>query len=405
MRPSSVALLLLFAACRTERAAPVDPTTPAAATPVKVNEVALALSKAVTLDADDPATCESCHAEVVAEWRLSQHSRAHHVNDPLYAHLRMVRAKKQGDGIPAQCARCHSPRDVTDFDSKAAQTGVSCATCHQLDGVHLEGEKKGVEALTWAPAKVFRGPHDIPTGVSPVHANGHALPAIADGKTLCLACHGEEKNAAGVTSCSTGVEHARAADAKSCVSCHLPEVQGPSGAVSSRPTHRSHVFTGPQHAIRTKAPGLVGAAVALTARFEGDRLVARLENRAQHGFPTGFPARLARVDFVGFDGSGNEVFRNLREDPMKDHPEAILNRGYVDAEGKPSLAPFAAKQVRDARLQAGEVREVSMQVPPPVVKAEVRLTFVLLAPMAAKMMAYEGPETEGLRLATVTVSR
>jgi hypothetical protein len=99
------------------------------------------------------------------------------------------------------------------------------------------------------------------------------------------------------------------------------------------------------------------------------------------------------------------VFRNLREDPMKDHPEAILNRGYVDAEGKPSLAPFAAKQVRDARLQAGEVREVSMQVPPPVVKAEVRLTFVLLAPMAAKMMAYEGPETEGLRLATVTVSR
>jgi hypothetical protein len=282
---------------------------------------------------------------------------------------------------------------------------VSCATCHQLDGVHLEGEKKGVEALVRGPEKVFRATHDIENGVSPVHGNGPALPALADGKTLCLACHGEEKNPAGVSTCSTGVEHQSLANAASCVSCHLPEVQGPSGAVSSRPTHRSHVFQGPHLAWRTKTPGIHAGSVTLSGRFDGDRVVARLENQTSHGFPTGFPARLARLDIVGFDGSGNEVFRNISGDAMKDHPQAVFNKGYVDAEGKPSLAPFAAKLVRDARLTPGETREVALQVPPPVVKVELRLSFFLLAPPAAKLMGYQGPEVEPVRIASALVTR
>ncbi|MCU0698231.1 MAG: cytochrome c family protein [Myxococcaceae bacterium] len=400
-------LVLLFPllACTSERARSATGTAPTPPGPVKVNEVALALSKSVTLDADDPSTCERCHAQVVTEWRESLHSRAHHANDPLYAAMRTLRTQKQGTSIPGNCARCHTPRDVRDHESKAAKTGVSCATCHQLDDVHLGDEKKGVEALTWGPAKVFRGPHDVENGVSPVHGNGPALPALADGKTLCLACHGEERNAAGIATCSTGVEHQTLSTAGTCVSCHLPEVQGPSGAVSSRPTHRSHVFRGPHHAWRTKTPGLLAESVALSGRFENDRVIARLENLASHGFPTGFPARLARLDFVGFDGSGNEVFRNVTADPMKEHPQAVFNKGYVDAEGKPSLAPFATKLVRDARLTPGETREVTLQVPPPVVRVELRLSFFLVAPPAAKLMGYQGPELEPLRVATATVTR
>jgi len=103
--------------------------------------------------------------------------------------------------------------------------------------------------------------------------------------------------------------------------------------------------------------------------------------------------------------SGKELARNITADPMKEHPEAVFNRGYVDAEGKPSLAPFAAKQVRDNRLKPAETREVSFIVPALTAKAELRIKFFLVAPFAARQLNYSGPETKPVVLAPVVVVR
>ena len=354
-RPALAAAAALLLSCATERAsAPPEPPKPA----VKVNEVAQALAVGVTLDVNDASTCGVCHTAIVAEWQESLHSRAHHAKDPLYAAMRTLRLEKQGPHIPGKCATCHNPRDTQDHDSVAAQTGVVCATCHQLDGVHLGEGRKGVEALVVGADKTFRGPHDIPNGTAPLHATGAALPALADGKTLCLACHDEEKNPAGLSTCSTGMEYAAGGETKPCAECHMPTVESPSGPVSTRPTHKSHRFLGPHQAQRLGEPGLLADAVKVSGRFEGGKLIAKLENVTGHGFPTGFPARMVVLDLRAFDASGKEVFRNITADPMKEHPEAVFNKGYVDADGKPALAPFATKLVRDTRLKAGEMREV-----------------------------------------------
>jgi hypothetical protein len=407
MRALALSLLSasLLVSCAADRAsttaAAVEPPPPA----VKVNPVAQALAQGLTLDADDATTCAPCHAAVVAEWQESLHARAHHSRDPLYAAMRTLRIEKQGPHIPGACATCHNPQDTQDHDSKAAQAGVTCATCHQLEAVHLGDGRKGTGALVRGPDKLFRGPHDVANGVSPLHGNGPALPALADGKTLCLACHDEEKNPAGVSTCSTGVEYAMKGETRSCAECHMPTVDAPSGPVSSRPTHRSHRFVGPHLAHRTGEPGLSADAVRLTARFEGDRLVARLENTTGHSFPTGFPARMVVVDLRTFDKAGKEFSRNVTSDPLKEHPEAVLNRGYVDAEGKPALAPFAAKLVRDTRLTPGEVREVSTPAPKGAVRAEVSLRFFLAAPPMVKAIGYEGPEVKPRVSAPVVVTR
>lgn len=387
---------LVVWSCQTSRPSPAPP---------KVNEVAAALAPSITLDPDDPATCQPCHGTVVAEFQQSLHARAHHANDPVYAGLRALRTAKQGPHIPSACANCHSPRDTVDHESKAARAGVTCATCHQLEGVHTEGGKKGVAALRVGPAKTFRGSHDVAEGVSPVHGTGAALPALVDGTTLCLACHGEEKNPAGVTTCSTGPEYAAAKDPRSCASCHLPDVEGPSGAVTTRRSHKSHRFEGPHQRQRVGAPGLLDDAVTVTGRFEGDTLVARLENTSPHAFPTGFPARMALLELRALDDGGTELGKNVSADPMKEHPEAVFNRGYVDAEGKPSLAPFAVKQVRDNRLAGAETREVRWTPPSRTAKVELRLKFFLLAPFAAKTIEYTGPETKPVVLAPVVVAR
>lgn len=407
MRPLALTLASasLLLACTADRASAPAATTPAPAPAVKVNEVAKALAEGVTLDVNDARTCEKCHTAVVAEWQESLHARAHHAKDPLYAAMRTLRLEKQGAHIPGVCANCHNPNDVQDHESPAAQAGVSCATCHQLDAVHLADGKKGAQVLVKGADKVFRGPHDLENGVAPLHGNGPKLDALADGKTLCLACHAEEKNPAGITTCATGIEYAQKGETRSCAECHMPEVQAPSGPVSTRPTHRSHRFLGPHQAQRLGEPGILADAVKLSGRFEGGKLVARLENVTGHSFPTGFPARMVVVDMVGLDASGQEVFRNVKAEPMKEHPEAVLNRAFVDAEGKPSLAPFAAKEVRDARLKPGEVREIAVAVPASAVKAELRLRFFLAAPPMLKGVNYQGPEAKPVALAPVTVAR
>lgn len=388
-----------------ERPAAAGPAPEAKAKAVQPSEVAKALAVGITLDADDPLTCAPCHGAVVAEWQESLHARAHHAKDPLYAALRALRLEKQGPHIPAQCASCHNPRDLKDHESKAAKGGVTCATCHQLDGVQPGLGHKGMAALVVAPEKTFRGPRDLPDGTAPLHATGAGLPAISDGKTLCLACHHEEKNAAGVATCTTGVEYAEGGEQKPCTGCHMPEVQTPSGAVTQRPSHKSHFFLGPQQAHRLGEQGILAQAVGLSGRFEGQKLLVRLENKSAHAFPTGFPARMAVLVVRGLDASGKEVFRNVTAEPMKEHPEAVFNKGYADAEGKPALAAFAAKLVRDNRLKPAEVREVAVAVPKAAVKAELWLRYFLAAPPMVKAMGYAGPEARPVELAPVTVSR
>ncbi len=364
-----------------------------------------ASASASLLDGSDPKTCEPCHAAVVAEWRESLHSRAHHSADPIYGALRALRTEKQGPEIPGKCARCHNPRDVAQHESDAAKLGVSCATCHQLEGVHLEDGKKGVAALDAGPIGRFRGPHDIADGASPAHSTGPALAALTDGKTLCLACHGEEKNAAGLATCSTGTEHVASGETKGCTSCHMDEVQGPSGSVSTRPTHRSHRFRGPHLASREQQPGIVAEAVALSGAFDKDRLVVKLANRSGHAFPTGFPGRMALLEVRAFDAAGKQVYVNVTSEPMKEHPQAVFNMGFADAEGKPALAPFATQLVRDNRLKPGETRELPVEVPKDAKKAELRLKLFLVPPPLAKALSYTGPETAPIVLAPVVVTR
>jgi hypothetical protein len=399
-RSLSFAVLLLLAG----PARAGDPKAPAAK--VKPNEVAEALAKGLTLDADDPATCAPCHAAVVSEWKESLHSRSHHASDPLYGTMRALRLEKQGAHIPGQCANCHNPRDTADHESRAAKGGVTCATCHQLDAVTLAEGKKGVANFTLAAARTFRGPHEVPNGTAPLHATGAALAALSDGKTLCLACHMDEKNAAGVATCTTGVEHAEGSEHKSCAECHMPLEQSPAGAVSvQRPTHRSHRFPGPHQAQRKGEEGLLAQAVALSGRFEGGKLLVKLVNKSGHAFPTGFPARTVVLDVRALDASGKEVFKNITADPMKEHPEGVLNKGYVDAEGKPALAAFAARLVRDTRLKPNEAREISLSVPASAVKAELALRFFLAPAQMMKTINYQGPEGKPVSMGRVTVAR
>lgn len=358
------------------------------------------------VDLDDPSACAACHAQVVGEWRESMHAEAHHGADPIYGALRSFRMAKEGPELGTKCASCHHPRELAELDGPKAKQGVGCASCHQIGGVELEGGKAGAKALLPGAPGVLRGPHDVAAGASPAHGTGPALSALSDGKTICLACHQEEKNKAGVATCTTGIEHAAKGEQGSCVSCHMPEIDAPAGSAGARKTHRSHAFLGPHRAWQKGDPSFVASGVELGGELSGEQVVVTLRNETGHGFPSGFPGRMAVVQMRGLDAGGAEIWRNFHDDPMKEHAAAVLNKVYVDAEGKPVLPPYGVKLERDSRLETGETRSIRMLVPPSVAKVEVELRMWLLPPAASKAIGIaDAPEAKPVVVATHTIVR
>jgi hypothetical protein len=358
----------------------------------------------LAIDMEDPMSCFGCHPAVVAEWQQSMHSHAHHDADPLYAAMRTFRLAREGAGLSAKCASCHNPRAVENPDAPAGRAGVSCATCHNLAQVHAG--RNGAAALERPGDGMLRGSHDLDGGLTPAHPTGPRLEALADGTTVCLACHAEERNKAGVPTCSTGMEHASVKDAASCTSCHMPEVAAPNGPQTTRTTHRSHIFAGPHRAWYQKDSALLESGVAVSGRFEKDRLLVSLKNQTSHAFPTGFPARMAVVVLRGLDRKGAEVWRNVTSQPMKEHPEAVLNMVYAGADGGTVLAPYGVRVARDTRLTPQETRELAVAVPKQVTQVEVSVKFWLIAPPAAAVLGVaELAEAKPVELQRVVVKR
>lgn len=354
---------------------------------------AWAVPAAVPLD--QPAPCAACHGTIHTEWTESMHSRAHADNDPIFAAMRALRMEKQGAAVADKCNQCHTPRSTAAPDAPAGKAGVSCAACHAVAAVLPEG--KGAKALKGAPEGVLYGPHDLAPGASPVHGTGPAPAHMKDGSTLCNACHGSMTNPAGAPTCTTGSEAAESG--QSCTSCHMPQVEGPGGAVGGA-THASHAFLGPHRAWLQDDPGVLQQGVGMAAVVEDGALVVTLENRSGHSFPSGFPGRTVVVKAVAHDAAGAVVWSLWTDNPMKQAPDAVLNKVYVDEAGKPVLPPFSQKLVRDTRLKPAETRVLRLPAPPPeAASLTVDLLYFLVPGPAAKALGLEGsPEAEPRRI-------
>lgn len=358
------------------------------------------------LDLDSPDGCAACHSAVVEEWRGSMHAAAHHEKDPIYGALRSLRMERQGEQIGKKCASCHHPRSTEDLESDVAKQGVSCATCHNLDGVKRQEGAHGAEALIWAKEGVVRGPHGY-DGPGPPHPIGEPAPWLTDGQTLCLACHDAAENPHGVATCTTGAEYARAESPQSCTSCHMPEVQGPSGVISQRTTHRSHAFLGPHSLWSGGDPAFMAQAVDIEGNLTGADLTITLVNQTSHGFPSGFPGRVALVKVIGLDAEGKEVWTNFTTDPMAQDPQAVLNKVYANDDGEPVMPPFATQLTRDNRLKPDERRELRWsELPSEVHQVRVSLLFRLLPPPAVTALGLaESPLGQPRPMKSTTIVR
>ncbi len=316
---------LLLSGC----GAPSEP--PEAEAPVAVREAA---DPHEGLDHKSVDACASCHADVVGQWKESMHARAHQDNDPIFAGMRTLRMKKQGEQVAEQCVRCHNPMAPDAPGSDAGKLGVACGACHGPDAVVPEAE--------------------------------------ADGLSLCMHCHDATKNPKDVAVCTTGPE-SREGGSAPCTACHM---RASDGTVT-------HQFLGPHRAWYQSDPSFLASALSTQLKREGDQLTVTVVNTTGHAVPTGFPGRVAAIRLVGPDGAPGGK-------PLAAPEELTFLKRYVDDEGKPVLPPFSSKLDLDTRLKPGETRSVTVTVPESAGKVKAELVYRLVPPPAVTPLGLEG---------------
>jgi hypothetical protein len=169
------------------------------------------------------------------------------------------------------------------------------------------------------------------------HGPGHTAATRFGGEPICLRCHAMENPATGFPVLATGIEwrHSRARrDGKDCVACHMP--------LAAEPKRRHlHRFAGNVAHPELYAGKVTIEALALTSAHLRVVIANRIEG---HRSPTGCPYKYIRLAITGRSGSGDRV-----------HTEEELFERRVDA--------LMTREVRDSRLQAGEVRELRIALP------------------------------------------
>jgi hypothetical protein len=352
--------------------------------------------------------CAKCHWQIYLQWKSSMHAQATALSDPIHGALyRKVVGDPQADGVTLNgkypvCLQCHAPSAAIDGQTRldalpAYNEGVTCVSCHTLARYRgitgPDGKLRlGMQAYERATDRL-----QGPTGGSGV-VEDHPFPLAAAGPLLtsndaCMGCHDRRNNAQGVPLCRTGDEYQAAATAITCQACHMPVVGG----------LISHAMAGGHDAAMVRRG--VTVTVAASKGADGVAATVTLTNRLPHGFPTGAPFRNAYLEVTAFDAAGHEVWRSYKASPAED-PQAVFATRLADDAGHPAPPPKATRIAADTRLQPGEERSLTYQIPgDAVAQVRARLFYRLLPPpMEEQLAAVLTDALKGPRLAAVAVA-
>lgn len=208
--------------------------------------------------------CESCHAEIAAQWRGSVHAAASFDN-PLYRVSIERFRDDNGEAASRMCAACHDVALLVDGameaevrpDDPRAHAGVSCLICHGI----VEARPDGNGSYRLRSDEVV-----IPVEGDPASLSAHRArmaPKTLRTAALCGSCHksflgmgtGHDHHLPGFDDMATWRRSIHAGSRldrvdggvpeRACADCHMPEVEAPRGDVSADNGRvRSHRFAG-----------------------------------------------------------------------------------------------------------------------------------------------------------------
>ena len=233
--------------------------------------------KPAKLEKLDGEACGKCHADVLEEWVSTAHAIAW--VDEVYKDE--VKDKTRPEG----CYGCHAPSLIlasgslaqrAEVRADARDLGISCVACHQ-------------------------GPDGAILG-----ANGKETPAHKSAKSdwmtdkassaMCAACH--STNIGPVVGIAKDYVTAKLdTEGKTCVGCHMGEVDRKASDGGPAKTGRSHAIQTPRD------PSFLARAFTPTVRVDAGKTIVTLKNEAGHRIPGLIGRKIEfQVEVLGADG-------------------------------------------------------------------------------------------------------
>ncbi len=193
--------------------------------------------------------CSSCHPEIFAEYKTSQHGKATVFKDPIHGAVYDLHPQKNKKNM-YRCGHCHTPTadnlgtltkkngGIPDADSETQNEAIACAYCHRIEDVKEAGWRK--KNIVSSEPKVYFTAKSKP-GSSPFHGIKTKKSIFKDGK-LCMGCHAHKSNGKNFQVCATDINNN--ASKKSCIECHMHKVDGAPSIMSTAKQHTFHGFPG-----------------------------------------------------------------------------------------------------------------------------------------------------------------
>ncbi|HEX6809998.1 MAG TPA: HEAT repeat domain-containing protein [Planctomycetota bacterium] len=229
------------------------------------------------------AFCGTCHPDIYAEHAMNTHGRA--FTDP---EVRLA----TGDFEHGDCIRCHTPRPVFETGIglnpqrryHGLEEGNTCMTCHWREGVDYAS---------------FAGGEECKTAFDPRVGTVEA----------CASCHRNH----GTPYQWELAPNGKGAD-RTCMTCHMKQVERPVAVGGPVRKVRVHVFPG------ARDEAHVRRAYEYEAKIVDNEVLVTISNiGAGHNFPTELKQRSLESLVVVRDVEGKEVARSrlVFRDPYK----------------------------------------------------------------------------------------
>ncbi|BBG65050.1 hypothetical protein NNO_0347 [Hydrogenimonas sp.] len=344
--------------------------------------------------------CKTCHPLIYREYSDSMHRKSSIYNDKVHRavwNMHPLKKKRKYN-----CATCHSPSDrklieaLKDGRPALPEKGeiqkyepIGCTYCHRIERIE-HGKKANINIVSeksrlYYAAKNGRTEKSVvkyhktsdmmglgkSSEGSPFHTIDYGNVNFSNGR-MCLGCHEFKKNSKGFPVCSMDLERSKNGK-RNCITCHMPQVEGPISTLSGEKSHAYHGFSGLHN-----RPELLADWVKLKVKSDSaGKLMVVLKNEADHTL-FAHPLRLAQLRVT--------VKRGAEE--FKLPPVEFFT--VLGKDGRPAM-PWAAETVlKQNRIEAHESLKIDFDFNlERGDRVKAVLGYYIVNPKAAKKLGIE----------------
>ena len=316
---------------------------------------------------NESKVCQQCHPQIFKEYYNSPHRLASVINNPIH---KAAWEREEGKDRGYSCAKCHSPSDKKALDEGILEAEsfvqkeepISCVYCHSITSIqehekanetHLSGKKREFYSLSRereADGKIdytikssFFGLFSSNSG-SPYHKIDYTNRGFYNGK-VCMGCHSHNVNAHGIDTfmLDAAIDES---DKQSCISCHMPQIDGSKVTIHKSKTHAYHGISG----ITNRTLDL-GQYIDIKLHVKKESFRLTLLNRANHAL-FGGPYREGILEVI--HKSGTKTFK------LKPY---IFERVIKENEVLKDSLIYAKKEiVYKNKLHKGDILDINLYV-------------------------------------------